>query len=75
MSLFSFITQINILVSIADALYSNSEAVIDAVSELIDTLLQLDEREASISQGLSIAQSLMNGVMSDTGANPLDLAR
>eukprot|EP00985_Skeletonema_marinoi_P032421 scaffold39130_cov139-Skeletonema_marinoi.AAC.4 len=68
-------TNINILVTIADALYSNSEAVIDAVSELIDTLLQLDEREASISQGLSIAQSLMNGVMSDTGLNSLDLAR
>ena len=75
MPLFPFITQINILVTIADALYSNSEAVIDAVSELIDTLLQLDEREASISQGLSIAQSLMNGVMSDTGLNSLDLAR
>lgn len=75
MSPFSFITQINILVSVADALYSNSEAVIDAVSELIDTLLQFDDREASISQGLSIAQSLMNGVMPDTVANPLDLAR
>lgn len=56
-------------------MYSNSEAVIDSVSELIDTLLQLDEREANISRGLSIAQSLMDNVMSDTGANPLDIAR
>ena len=74
MSLFFALSQINILITVADALYSNSEAVIDAVSELIDALLQLDEREASISQGLSIAQSLMN-LMSDAGANPLDLAR
>lgn len=65
--------QINILVTIADALYSNSEAVIDAVSDLIDAILQFDEREASISQGLSIAQSLMS-VMT-AGTNPLDLAR
>ena len=62
----------------ADALYSNSETVIDAVSDLIDTLLRFDEREASISHGLSIAQSLMNltGVMSDaSSADPLDVAR
>ena len=32
MSPFSFITQINILVSVADALYSNSEAVIDPIT-------------------------------------------
>lgn len=47
----------------------------DAVSELIDALLQLDEREANISQGVSIAQSLLNSMMSNAGANPLDLAR
>ena len=55
-------------------MYSNSEAIIDAVSELIDTLLQLDEREANISQGISIATTLMNGVMSDA-VNPLLVAQ
>lgn len=55
-------TQINILEAIADALYSNSEAVIDAVSDLIDEILQRDTKHAHVSLGLSIASSVICNV-------------
>lgn len=52
--------KINILETIADALYSNSEQVIDAVSDLIDTILKIDSMSNNVSSGLSIAQSVMS---------------
>ncbi|ACI64744.1 predicted protein [Thalassiosira pseudonana CCMP1335] len=55
-------TNINILEAIADALYSNSEAVIDAVSDLIDEILQRDTKHAHVSLGLSIASSVICNV-------------
>ena len=74
-------SQINILETIADALYSDAENVVDAVSDLVDTLLQLDSRDANLALGITIAQSVMNGEstasfsMLGGGWDPLMLAR
>ena len=51
--------QINILEAIADALYSNSELVIDSISDLIDTMLKIDSLGNNVSSGLSIAQAVL----------------
>eukprot|EP00578_Thalassiosira_sp_NH16_P025166 CAMPEP_0181087580 /NCGR_PEP_ID=MMETSP1071-20121207/6347_1 /TAXON_ID=35127 /ORGANISM="Thalassiosira sp., Strain NH16" /LENGTH=1183 /DNA_ID=CAMNT_0023169475 /DNA_START=176 /DNA_END=3724 /DNA_ORIENTATION=- len=53
-------TNINILEAIADALYSNAEILIDAVSDLIETLLRYDARDANVTLGISIAGSVMS---------------
>lgn len=58
--------------TIADALYSNSERVIDGVSDLIDTLLKIDSYGNNISSGLSIAQEIMSSALS---SNNLFLAQ
>ena len=48
----------------ADALYSNSNQVIDAVSDLIDTILKIDSFGNTISSGLSIAQTVLSSTLS-----------
>jgi len=52
----------SILEAIANALYSNSNIIIDAVSDLIETLLTHDANEASLSLGMSIAGSFMSNL-------------
>jgi len=52
----------SVLEAIANALYSNSNIIIDAVSDLIETLLTHDANEASLSLGMSIAGSLMSNL-------------
>lgn len=51
--------KINILEVIADAMYSDAAIVIDAVSDLLDILLDFCRRDSKISSGLDIAQSLL----------------
>lgn len=58
--------------AIADALYSNSEQVIDAVSDLIDTILKIDSMSDNVSSGISITQSVMSAALS---SNSLLLAK
>ena len=58
--------------AIADALYSNSEPVIDAVSDLIDTILKIDSFGNTVSSGLSIAQTVLSSTL---GTNTLLLAQ
>ncbi|KAL3802827.1 hypothetical protein HJC23_007604 [Cyclotella cryptica] len=65
-------TNINVLEAIADALYANSERVIDGVSDLIDTLLKIDSLGNNLSPGLSIAQEIMSSALS---SNNLFLAQ
>lgn len=65
----------NILEAIADALYSNAEIMIDAVSDLIETLLTYDAREANVNLGISIAGSVMNNIMPSGIANELMVAQ
>lgn len=50
--------------AIADALYSNSEQVIDAVSDLIESLLRIDSFGNSVSSGLSIVRAVMSNASS-----------
>jgi hypothetical protein len=52
------------LEAIADALYSNSEQVIDAVSDLIESLLRIDSFGNSVSSGLSIVRAVMSNASS-----------
>ena len=52
--------QINILEAIADALYSNAEVMIDAVSDLIETLLDRDAEGSNVTLGVSITSSVMS---------------
>jgi len=66
-------TKINILEAIADSLYSNSEQVIDAVSDLIDTILKIDSMSNQVSSGLSIAQAVLSSTA--LGSNSLLLAQ
>ena len=65
--------QINILEAIADSLYSNSEQVIDAVSDLIETILKIDSMSNQVSSGLSIAQAVLSSTA--LGSNSLLLAQ
>jgi len=65
-------TNINILETIADAMYSDAAIVTDAVSDLLDVLLDFCRRDSKISSGLDIAQSLL-GMMKHS--NQLDLAQ
>jgi hypothetical protein len=67
--------QVNILEVIADALYSNSEAAIDAVSDLIETLLRQDAKGAKVTLGLSIAGSVMGNLLPEGAANDMLLAK
>mmetsp|Transcript_14196 Transcript_14196/g.30254 ORF Transcript_14196/g.30254 Transcript_14196/m.30254 type:complete len:1153 (-) Transcript_14196:223-3681(-) len=68
-------SNINILEAIADALYSNAEIMIDAVSDLIETLLDHDANNANVSLGISIAGSVMNNCLPSGMANQLLLAQ
>ena len=45
-------------------MYSNSEQVIDAVSDLIDTILKIDSLSNQVSSGLSIAQAVLSSALS-----------
>ncbi|KAL7465356.1 hypothetical protein ACHAXS_005682 [Conticribra weissflogii] len=65
-------TNINILETIADAMYSDAEIVIDSVSDLLDVLLDFCKRDANISSGLAIAQSLLGTMQC---SNQLDMAQ
>lgn len=67
--------QINILEAIADALYSNSEPVIDAVADLIENLLERDADGANIARGISVAGSVMNNCLPPGMANQLMIAQ
>ena len=67
--------QVNILEAIADALYSNSEVLIDAVSDLIETLLKLDAKEAKVALGLSITESVMSHLLPAGASDPLAMAQ
>ncbi len=51
--------QINILEAIASALSSNAKITLDAVSDLVETLLRNDAADAKISLGMSIVESVM----------------
>jgi hypothetical protein len=70
-----FSIQVNILEAIADALYSNSEATIDAVSDLIETLLRHDAKGAKVTLGLSIAGSVMGNLLPEGVANEMLVAQ
>ncbi|KAL7530460.1 hypothetical protein ACHAXR_006117, partial [Thalassiosira sp. AJA248-18] len=66
---------VNILEAIADALYSNAEVMIDAVSDLIETLLKHDTRDANVTLGISIAGSVMSNCLPPVVGNQLMLAQ
>ncbi|KAL7551893.1 hypothetical protein ACHAWF_015096 [Thalassiosira exigua] len=68
-------TDMNIIETIADALYSNAEIVIDAVSDLVDTLLEFDDQEAEVSMGISIAEAVMGNVNVPGMSDQLAMAR
>mmetsp|Transcript_1798 Transcript_1798/g.3860 ORF Transcript_1798/g.3860 Transcript_1798/m.3860 type:complete len:1156 (-) Transcript_1798:61-3528(-) len=68
-------TNVNILEAIADALYSNAEVMIDAVSDLIETLLRYDARDANVTLGISIAGSVMSNCLPPGVANQLLFAQ
>lgn len=67
--------QINIIEAIADALYSNSESTIDAVSDLIETLLRRDSKGANVTLGISIVGSVMGNLLPAGVANDLLVAQ
>lgn len=68
-------TTVNILEAIADALYSNAEVLIDAISDLIETLLLYDARDANVTSGISIVGSVMSNCMPAGVSNQLLLAQ
>ena len=70
-----YIMQINIIEAVADALYSNSESTIDAVSDLIETLLRRDAKGANVTLGISIAGSVMSNLLPAGVANELLVAQ
>ncbi len=53
-------------------MYSDAEIVIDSVSDLLDVLLDFCKRDANISSGLAIAQSLLGTMQC---SNQLDMAQ
>jgi hypothetical protein len=61
-------TQIDIIEVISDALYSDSEAVIDAAAELLDTLLKKNAEDAASMESLSLVSSFMQNADASASA-------
>ena len=51
--------QVDIIEVISDALYSDSEAVIDAAAELLDTLLKRNAEDTATMESLSLVSTFM----------------
>ena len=51
--------QINIIEVISDALYSDSEIVLDALTELLETLLSRHHHEINVQEGLALTGSFL----------------
>lgn len=65
--------QINIVEVISDTLYSDSEAVIDAAAELLETLLKKNDEDAAKMESVSLINSFMQGA--GTGAAGIAMAQ
>ena len=52
-------TKVDILEVISDALYSESETVMDSMAELFDTLLRKHEQDTTSMEGFSVVNSFM----------------
>ena len=61
-------SQIDIIEVISDALYSDSEAVIDAAAELLDTLLKKNAEDAASMESLSLVSSFMQNADASASA-------
>ena len=60
--------QIDIIEVISDALYSDSEAVIDAAAELLDTLLKKNAEDTATMESLSLVSNFMQNASGDSAA-------
>ena len=58
--------QIDIIEVISDALYSDSEAVIDAAAELLDTLLKKNAKDTATVESLSLVSNFMQNASGDS---------
>eukprot|EP00563_Minutocellus_polymorphus_P006543 CAMPEP_0181034076 /NCGR_PEP_ID=MMETSP1070-20121207/7616_1 /TAXON_ID=265543 /ORGANISM="Minutocellus polymorphus, Strain NH13" /LENGTH=1222 /DNA_ID=CAMNT_0023111583 /DNA_START=327 /DNA_END=3995 /DNA_ORIENTATION=- len=61
-------TKIDIVEVISDALYSDSEAVIDAAAELLDTLLKKNAEDTATMESLSLVSTFMQSVSGGSAA-------
>ncbi len=59
-SILSKMLQVNIIEVMSDAMYSDSEMIMDALSEFLDTLLQKQVEDETALESFAIAKSLMN---------------
>ena len=60
--------QIDIIEVLSDALYSDSEAVIDAAAELLDTLLKKNAEDTATMESLSLVSNFMQNASGDSAA-------
>jgi len=66
-----YLAQIDIIEVISDALYSDSEAVIDAAAELLDTLLKKNAEDAASMESLSLVSSFVQNANESASAAAL----
>ena len=60
--------QVDIIEVISDALYSDSEAVIDAAAELLDTLLKKNAEDTATMESLSLVSNFMQNASGASAA-------
>ena len=53
--------QVNIIEVISDAMYSDSEMMMDALAEFLDNILRKQTQDEAALQSLAIVSSMMNG--------------
>lgn len=57
--------KVNIIDVISDAMYSDSEMIMDSLAEFLETLLRRHSEDESVLEGLSVAGSLINENLSN----------
>ena len=62
------IIEVDIIEVISDALYSDSEAVIDAAAELLDTLLKKNAEDTATMESLSLVSNFMQNASGASAA-------
>ena len=60
--------QVDIIEVISDSLYSDSEAVIDAAAELLDTLLKKNAEDTATMESLSLVSNFMQNASGASAA-------